>query len=79
MSPEFIGEHMYIGRALVNYPKLMDRGEQLAAISIRGTAAGQRCPQIAILAAAPEFVRHLLTPRPMGAPLPAHLKEKEEH
>jgi predicted RNA-binding protein YlxR (DUF448 family) len=68
----------YVHRARARQlSKLMDRGEQLAAISIRGTAAGQRCPQIAILAAAPEFVRHLLKPRPMGAPLPAHLKERK--
>lgn len=54
--------------------KLMDSGRPLSAISIRGTPAGVTCDQIAILAAAPGVIQHLLSPRSQGLPPPAHLQ-----
>lgn len=51
--------------------KLLDAGEPLEAISVRGTRAGQPCDHIAILAAHPKVLAHLRTPRPRGAPRPA--------
>ena len=56
--------------------RLLDAGEPLEAISIRGTPAGQECPQIAVLVASPAFMRHLFLMRPPGAPLPVHLRMK---
>lgn len=54
--------------------KIMDKGTPLRVISTRGTAAGRVCEQIAILAASPEIVDHLLSPRPDRLPTPAHLR-----
>lgn len=51
--------------------KLLDTGIPIEAISIRGTRANVACDQIAILAASPEVLRHLLGPRPPGAATPA--------
>lgn len=52
--------------------KLIDSDDEIAAISIRGTRSGVGCDQVAILAARPDVLRHLLSPRPAGAPRPAH-------
>ncbi|MEH1030007.1 HIRAN domain-containing protein [Micromonospora profundi] len=52
--------------------KLMDSGAEIQAISIRGTRSGIGCDQVAILAASPDVLRHVLSPRPAGAPQPAH-------
>jgi hypothetical protein len=54
--------------------KLLDVGEDLQAISIRGTAAGVECTQIAILATKPSLLARLLEPRPRELPLPAHVR-----
>ena len=54
--------------------RLMDEGRPLRAISIRGTAPGRRCDQIAVLAAEPALVAHLLSPRPRHLPPPAHTR-----
>ncbi|WP_158288660.1 HIRAN domain-containing protein [Ornithinimicrobium flavum] len=53
--------------------KILDKGIELRAISLRGTASGRVCDQITVLAAAPEVVEHLLSPRPDHLPRPAHL------
>jgi hypothetical protein len=53
--------------------KMIDAGEVLHSISIRGTAAGAECPQIAILAARPHVLGRLIEPRPCSLPPPAHL------
>ncbi|WP_445942219.1 HIRAN domain-containing protein [Pseudonocardia sp. T1-2H] len=53
---------------------ILDAGGALDAIAIRGTAAGRACRQIGIVAATPPVLRHLMTPRPPGAPMPAHLR-----
>lgn len=47
--------------------KLVDRGESLDAISLRGTPAGMECPKIAVLVAAPDSIFHLTSPRPRDA------------
>lgn len=47
--------------------KLLDRGEPLVAISLRGTPAGMECPKISILVTAPDLIHHLLSPRPRDA------------
>ena len=52
--------------------KLIDSGAEIEAISIRGTRSGVGCDQVAVLAASPGVLRHLLSPRPAGAPRPAH-------
>ncbi|NJC70947.1 hypothetical protein HC031_14660 [Planosporangium thailandense] len=52
--------------------RLMDSGEPIEAISIRGTGSGIPCDQIAVLAASPEVLRRLLEPRPDHLPTPAH-------
>ena len=52
--------------------RLLDGGEILEAISIRGTGPRQACEQIAVLVAAPKLISHLLSPQPRGLPKPAH-------
>jgi hypothetical protein len=52
--------------------RLIDSGEQIGAISIRGTRAGAACDQIAILVAQPTVLNHLLAPRPRNLPPPAY-------
>jgi len=52
--------------------KLLDSGAVLRAVSLRGTGQRTPCQQIAILAARPEVVAHLLSVRPRGLPKPAH-------
>jgi hypothetical protein len=52
--------------------KLIDSGDEIVAISIRGTRSGVRCDQVAVLAARPDVFRYLMAARPEGAPVPAH-------
>jgi hypothetical protein len=52
--------------------KLLDQGTELAAVSLRGTGAGTACEQIAVLAARPDVLAHLLSPRPRHLPRSAH-------
>ena len=54
--------------------RLIDGGEVLTAISIRGTRPGVECEQIAILAAQPAVLSRLREPRPPHLPAPAHLR-----
>jgi hypothetical protein len=56
------------------YLKRLHAGETLGAISLRGTSARTPCEQIAILVATPQVIAHLRSPRPRGAPRPAHLR-----
>jgi HIRAN domain len=44
--------------------------DDLVAISVRGQAPGVETPYVAIIAATPEVLAHLLSPRPEGAPAP---------
>jgi hypothetical protein len=53
--------------------RLIDSGEPLEAVSIRGAGPGRPCDQVAVLAASPDVVRRLLEPRP--ADLPAPIRE----
>ena len=71
------GTHMaaYVNKQqAARLSKLIDAGKPIDAVSIRGTAANRACSQVAVLAAAPEVVQHLLSPRPSGLPTPAHLR-----
>ncbi|MER7992022.1 HIRAN domain-containing protein [Micromonospora chalcea] len=52
--------------------KLIDSGAEIQAISIRGTRSGVGCHQVAILAASADVLRHVLSPRPAGAPQPVY-------
>lgn len=52
--------------------RLIDSGEQIDAISLRGTGPGVPCDAVAILAAAPDVLRRLQQPRPTTLPRPAH-------
>lgn len=54
--------------------RLLDAGQPIEAISIRGTGPGRVARQVAILAARPEVLAHLMSPRPTHLPTPAHLR-----
>jgi hypothetical protein len=47
---------------------------QLSAVSLRGTGPGVKCEAVAVLAAEPRVVAHLLSPRPSSLPRPAFLQ-----
>lgn len=69
------GEHhcAYVNKQKARaYLKRLAAGEQLEAISLRGTPVGKTCEQVAVLAASPRVLALLLSPRPDGAPVPAH-------
>lgn len=55
------------------YLKRLALGEQLEAISLRGTPPGTPCQQVTILVATPEVMALLRSPRPDDSPKPAHL------
>jgi hypothetical protein len=55
------------------WSKFLDDGVVIRAISIRGTDSGVPCDAVAVLAARPEVVTHLLGPRPAILPRPAFL------
>lgn len=50
--------------------RLIDSGEPIEAVSIRGTGPGRPCEQVAVLAASPGVLRRLLEPRPPNLPTP---------
>jgi hypothetical protein len=52
--------------------KVIDAGEPIEAISVRGTRSGVPCDQIAIIAARPDVIRYLCEPRSKDLPTPAH-------
>ena len=54
--------------------KLLDQGLVLRAVSTRGTGPGDTTDAIAVVAAAPELMEHLLSRRPSHLPRPAHLR-----
>ncbi|MFB7465666.1 HIRAN domain-containing protein [Streptomyces sp. NPDC056224] len=54
--------------------KLIAGGASLTAVSLRGTGPGVDCEAVAVLAAAPEVVAHLMSPRPPALPRPVHLQ-----
>lgn len=71
------GKHMaaYVNKQKArSLSKLIDTGRDVVGVSIRGTDAGVPCDQVAIIAADPAVLRHLLSPRPSDAPPPAHLR-----
>ncbi|MER5871189.1 HIRAN domain-containing protein [Streptomyces sp. NPDC002044] len=54
--------------------KLITGGASLTVVSLRGTGVGVDCKAVAVLAAAPEVVAHLMSPRPPALPRPAYLR-----
>lgn len=71
------GKHMaaYVNKQKAKMlSKLLDAGEPVEAISIRGTRSRTPCDQVAVLAAHPDVLAHLRSRRPAGAPKPAHLR-----
>lgn len=56
------------------YLKRLAAGEQLVAISLRGSRPGGEPGVVSILAAAPGVLAHVLAPRPAGSPPPAHTR-----
>ena len=50
--------------------RLIDSGEPLEAVSIRGAPPGRPSDQVAVLAASPTVLRRLLEPRPPHLPTP---------
>lgn len=71
------GRHMaaYVNKQqAARLSKLLDAGKPVEAVSLRGTKGGSACSQVAILAAEPTVLQHLLSPRPSHLPTPAHLR-----
>lgn len=56
-----------------------DNGATLNSISVRGTPAGMACEDVAVLAAAPEALALLISPRPDALPAPARLRSRGAH
>jgi len=56
------------------WSKLLAAGEQLSIVSLRGTAPGMDCEAVAVLAAKPQVVVSLLSPRPLSLPQPVFLR-----
>jgi hypothetical protein len=50
--------------------RLIDSGEPIEAVSVRGTGPGRPCDRVAVLAASPAVLRRLLEPRPADLPTP---------
>ncbi|MEU0437240.1 HIRAN domain-containing protein [Streptomyces sp. NPDC006290] len=56
------------------WSRLIAEGAQLSAVSLKGTGPGVKCEAVAVLAAEPRVVAHLLSPRPASLPRPAFLQ-----
>lgn len=56
------------------FAKIVDAGTHLEAICTRGDGSGESSGGMAILAADPAVLAHLLSPRPADLPTPAHLR-----
>jgi hypothetical protein len=78
-DPDAVAVYDVTGRHLAAYvnnqkarilARLIDSGEPVEAVSIRGTGAGRPCDQVAVLAASPRVLRRLLEPRPPHLPAP---------
>lgn len=78
-DPDAVAVYDATGRHLAAYvnnqkarilARLIDSGEPVVAVSIRGTVAGRPCDQVAVLAASPRILRRLLEPRPPHLPTP---------
>ncbi|MFJ5553147.1 HIRAN domain-containing protein [Streptomyces sp. NPDC093225] len=67
----------YVNRQKARYwSKLIAAGTRLTAVSLRGTGPGVDCDGVAVLAAAPEVVAHLMAPRPPDLPEPVYLRQR---
>lgn len=78
-DPDAVAVYDATGRHLAAYvnnqkarilARLIDSGEPVVAVSIRGTGPGRPCDQVAVLAASPGVLRRLLEPRPPHLPAP---------
>jgi hypothetical protein len=78
-DPDAVAVYDATGRHLAAYvnnqkarilARLIDSGEPLEAVSIRGTGPSRPCDQVAVLAASPGVLRRLLEPRPPHLPAP---------
>jgi len=56
------------------YLKRIAAGEELAAISLRGSGPGVDTGVVSILAASPDVLAHVRAPRPPGSPPPVYTK-----
>ncbi|MGW2016701.1 hypothetical protein [Streptomyces sp. NPDC001927] len=56
------------------WSKVIADGARLSAVSLRGTGPGVDCEAVAVLAAAPEVLAHLTSPRPPGLVQLAYLQ-----
>lgn len=67
----------YVNKAKArSWSKLLAEGVRLRAISLRGTGPGKPCNAVAVLAADPKVIDHLLSPRPIGLPAPVFLRSR---
>ena len=80
-DPHAVAVYDLTGRHLAAYvsnqrarllSRLIDAGEPIEAVSIRGTGPGVPCDQVVVLAASPDVLRRLLEPRPTYLPAPVH-------
>lgn len=78
-DPDAVAVYDDTGRHLAAYvnnqrarmlSRLIDSGEPIEAVSIRGTGPGLACDEVAVLAASPDVLRRLLEPRPADLPPP---------
>ena len=78
-DPDAVAVYDATGRHLAAYvnnqkarilARLIDSGQPIQAVSIRGTGPGRPCDQVAVLAASPGVLRRLLEPRPPHLPTP---------
>lgn len=69
------GVAAYLGKGHAKrLAKVLDAGTDLEAIATRGTGPGVACESIAVLAAEPRVMAHLLSPRPDHLPAPVFLR-----
>jgi HIRAN domain-containing protein len=78
-DPDAVAVYDRTGRHLAAYvnnqkarilARLIDSGEPIEAVSIRGTGPGLPCDHVAMVAASPGVLRRLLEPRPPYLPVP---------
>ncbi|MFC1439066.1 HIRAN domain-containing protein [Streptacidiphilus sp. N1-10] len=75
-SAENVGPVGYVNKQKARrWSKLIADGVRLRAISLRGTRAGASCDAATVLVADPKVIDHLLSPRPVGLPVPLFLQQ----
>ncbi|WP_199272698.1 HIRAN domain-containing protein [Streptomyces broussonetiae] len=67
----------YVNKAKArSWSKVLAEGVRLRTITLRGTGPGRPCDAVAVLAADPKVIDHLLSPRPIGLPTPVFLRSR---